>query len=519
MNTVDLIFRDGVDAKAFMSSFQQVQVENQGTPMKIQGMEDKGDGVVVIKINVPPETQEKEKIHREFMQFYNENVRFLEEKYQKELQQIKRQINQNLQESEIKHQIEWAEIKKQNARSQEQNKYMMSLVNQIFQKSSSANYLVTLNFEGGNFETGFPVIRANIWLDCHPLPTSFTGNLPPNLKIPQLYQDWSQKYKQLRECYGNLGLLPRIKMKEEQTPNFSKKDIEKKVQEIISQIRELEKEWRSLINYWLNEPSFNKIEKELRTKFNSSDKVRIIIQSEDNLIQHIPWHLWNFCSDYKSAETAIGLPEANRVEKLNVSREKNRILAIFGDDKGINVEADKQYLSSFSTEAEIVSLVKPSRQELDEKLWDEKGWDILCFSGHSESKADGSTGCFYLGNETKMTIEELENALREAISKGLQLAIFNSCDGLGLARQLARLHIPAIIVMREEVPDVVAQKFLQDFLELFASGKSLYISVREAREKLQVMEDKFPGSSWLPVICQNSAEVPPSFQCGHLARQ
>ncbi|NES68853.1 MAG: CHAT domain-containing protein [Okeania sp. SIO2D1] len=206
------------------------------------------------------------------------------------------------------------------------------------------------------------------------------------------------------------------------------------------------------------------------------------------------------------------MPKANRMEKLNIGREKIRILAIFGDDKGINVEADKEYLSSFSREAEIVSLVKPSSQELDQKLWDEKGWDILCFSGHSESETDGSSGCFYLGNQTKMTIEELENSLAKAIRKGLKLAIFNSCDGLGLARQFARLHIPAIIVMREEVADVVAQKFLNYFLESFASGKSLYISVREAREKLQVMEDKFPGASWLPVICQNSAEVPPNWK-------
>ena len=84
MNTVDLIFRNGVDAKTFMSSFQQLQVENESIPMKIQGMENKGDGVVVIRIDVPPET-EKKKIHREFMEFYNQNVRLLEEKYQQEL--------------------------------------------------------------------------------------------------------------------------------------------------------------------------------------------------------------------------------------------------------------------------------------------------------------------------------------------------------------------------------------------------------------------------------------------------
>ena len=66
--------------------------------------------------------------------------------------------------------------------------------------------------------------------------------------------------------------------------------------------------------------------------------------------------------------------------------------------------------------------------------------------------------------------------------------------------------------MREEVVDQVAQKFLQYFLDLFASSKSLYISVGEAREKLQAMEGKFPGASFLPVICQNSAQIPPSWE-------
>jgi len=32
--------------------------------------------------------------------------------------------------------------------------------------------------------------------------------------------------------------------------------------------------------------------------------------------------------------------------------------------------------------------------------------------------------------------------------KELKLAIFNSCDGLGLARELADLHLPTMIVMQ-----------------------------------------------------------------------
>ncbi|MEM7557254.1 MAG: hypothetical protein AAF378_24830, partial [Cyanobacteria bacterium P01_A01_bin.84] len=32
--------------------------------------------------------------------------------------------------------------------------------------------------------------------------------------------------------------------------------------------------------------------------------------------------------------------------------------------------------------------------------------------------------------------------------------------------------------------------------------------VREARQKLEGLEDRYPCASWLPVICQNPAEVP-----------
>jgi CHASE2 domain-containing sensor protein len=60
-------------------------------------------------------------------------------------------------------------------------------------------------------------------------------------------------------------------------------------------------------------------------------------------------------------------------------------------------------------------------------------------------------------------------------------------------------------VMRQPVPDRVAQAFLTTFLQTFSSGQSLYYAVREAREKLQLIEPDFPCATWLPVICQNPA--------------
>jgi CHASE2 domain-containing sensor protein len=82
---------------------------------------------------------------------------------------------------------------------------------------------------------------------------------------------------------------------------------------------------------------------------------------------------------------------------------------------------------------------------------------------------------------------------------------------LGLAYELEQLHIPQMIVMREPVPDKVAQEFLNYFLKAFANGDSLYLAERQARERLQGLEQEFPCASWLPVICQNPVEVPPDW--------
>ena len=495
LNTVDLIFRNGIDWQAFMSSFKQVQVENEDTELNIQSIENKGDGVVVVKVSVPEETN-KEKIHREFVQIYDDTVRKLEDKYQAELLG---------KEGEI-------------AIYRQQNENMMSFLNNIVPSRLSTpknqmqrEKLVILNFSNGDLETGFATVKAQIWSDGNSLPITFSAKLPPETKIARLYQQWHSQYGVLRKHYQFRGLMPRIKEKKSEPSNFSDREFP----QLKRDFEALANSLGFALNDWLNSPHFSRVSNQLRMQLNPSHRVRLIVETEDIKMRKLPWHRWDFFKDYRLAEVALSNPEGNRLEKLIPPRDKIRILAILGSDEGINIEADRQFLESLP-DAETVFLIKPTRQQLDKYLWDEKGWDIFCFSGHSESDVDGNTGCFYLGNgensTDKLTIEELENALKNAIEKGLQLAIFNSCDGLGLGRQLAELHIPQIIVMREPVPDPVAQEFLKNFLGLFASGKSLYVSVRQSREMLQGMEDEFPCASWLPVIYQNQAEVPKFWQ-------
>lgn len=91
LNTVDLIFRDGIDWKAFTYSFNKLILDNEGTELEIQSIENKGDGVVVVRVNVPPDAN-KAKIHSEFNQNYEVALKVLEARYQAELRAKDEQI-------------------------------------------------------------------------------------------------------------------------------------------------------------------------------------------------------------------------------------------------------------------------------------------------------------------------------------------------------------------------------------------------------------------------------------------
>ncbi len=266
------------------------------------------------------------------------------------------------------------------------------------------------------------------------------------------------------------------------------------------------------VKNWLKSEQFSPIDQGLRNKLNLTDEVRVIIQTADNLLRKLPWHQGEFFKNYCKAEVALSRTVSNRIKKSVRSRKKVRILTILGDSTGINVDRDSQILEHLS-EAETIFLEEPTHQQVQEYFTDKTGWDILCFSGHSQSEVDGSTGVICIKETDKLTVEQLKDSLKITIQKGLEIAIFNSCDGLGLGKQLADLDIPQIIVMRERVPDLIAQEFLKAFLQAFAEGNSFYVSVRKARKDLKdKYDEKIPGVSWFPIICQNKAESPKTWQ-------
>jgi CHASE2 domain-containing sensor protein len=353
--------------------------------------------------------------------------------------------------------------------------------------------LVVLNLGNGNLFNGFPAVSAQVWNSGDRYPIQCTGCLPAAPEISKLYRSWQLLYQAL---YSDL--CPRLEIEEEGVVNFS-----------IIEFKDLCKELSKQINVWLSSESFRKIEQRLRTQLKASDEIRFIIETNDNLLRRLPWHLWNFFEDYPKAEVALGAPEYQQPNCVfKSSSEKVKILAVFGDRTGIDLEQDRMFLSQLSHRVKTEFLVEPKPEDLDDRL--RQDWDILFFAGHSSSQEQG---LIQLNKTDSLTLDQLRHALKKAIDRGLQLAIFNSCDGLGLVKSLEELHMPQAIAMREPVPDAIAQAFLKYFLQaFFLEEKSLYASVREARERLQKLENDYPCATWLPVICQNPATEPISWQ-------
>ncbi|NET83579.1 MAG: CHASE2 domain-containing protein [Moorea sp. SIO1F2] len=356
----------------------------------------------------------------------------------------------------------------------------------------SIGKLVVLKIGNGCFDQGFPVTLQILEEGKSPL-LEITGRLPPAPEILQSCQSWTTSYH-------SLGLRSRLEASVVQVTNVSKLERCYNAAQVLG----------DRLNAWLSSEPFRPIKEKLLEQLLPSDEIRLIIQTENSCLRRLPWHLWDFWERYSKAEIALSALKFEPVTLNPKPHAKVRILAIIGNSFGIDTEADQKLLEELP-DAQIKFLIEPKRQQVHEALW-EQCWDILFFAGHSSSQNNDETGHIYINKTDSLTINQLKFGLKRAIGKGLKIAIFNSCDGLGLASNLANLQIPQIVVMREPVPDRVSQEFLKYFLTAFARGQSFYLAVREARERLQGIEDEFPCATWLPIICQNPAAPPPTWK-------
>jgi len=240
---------------------------------------------------------------------------------------------------------------------------------------------------------------------------------------------------------------------------------------------------------------------------NLGEETGIILDVHQTQLSRLPWQEWQLLeSHFPDTEIAIRVKGSDKIKSPPKSN-KIKILMVIGTHEGLNTNQDLNIIQSLDQkEAEVTILIQPNKRELSDVFLKEDSYHIFVFSGHSGSDEQGKIGWIQINDSPNgsLSIDEFKNNFRFLIEKGLQLAIFNSCDGLGLAHQLAQLNLPRCIVMREPVPDEVAIRFLEYFFAEFTQNKSLFSSVNRAKKSLELFDyddEKCPGAMWLPTLC------------------
>jgi hypothetical protein len=340
--------------------------------------------------------------------------------------------------------------------------------------------------------------------------SSYLSIMPESLS--EAFQQWRKNITPNSKGYGNDVRRMRVETIPEQ--NISKARGVVNFQEIANDFKHNLNQWLHTSN-WFNENGDPdcKIPVTLEKYCQLIEEVQIFVQTEDRKLRGLPWQeadiFTKFFDAHKDTELSISATDFERPDQKQtlLVDSRIRILAIFGDTQ-LGLEEEKELLLSLDKHGgSITTLPQPDLKTLEETLQDPKGWHILFFAGHSGSDHIGKIGWIGINEHDKLEIGDLTELIKKLVNDKLQLAIFNSCDGLGLANQLTSLNLPYCIVMREEVESTFARQLLKHLLKAFVvKEKSIFSSVRFARERLREEfdeEKKHSGKSWLPAIVAN----------------
>ncbi|NJM56900.1 MAG: hypothetical protein HC857_04935 [Synechococcales cyanobacterium RU_4_20] len=206
---------------------------------------------------------------------------------------------------------------------------------------------------GGDFETGFSVTIHLSWRGKAPHQTIY-GQLPPAPQIPELYRQWRSLYLAATRIIVPPGQVHNVASLEEQ--------------------RSAGDALIAAMQTWLNHGSARELEFSLREELLHNESAQLILKTEDEYLQRLPWHRWSLFSRYKNLVMALHMPYPPQGKPL---RWPVRILAILGNDDQISLQEDRAIISRFLPQANVEFLTKPSRQRVSDRLRDPKGWDIL----------------------------------------------------------------------------------------------------------------------------------------------
>jgi hypothetical protein len=340
---------------------------------------------------------------------------------------------------------------------------------------------VIIRLGEGQLETGFATVNIELKQDKKTQWEARPASLAPAPELRDLLNRWQLFYPSVLNLSQHEPSRS-VVFNDDTITNIS-----------IQDIRELNDRFNRAMNAWLDCDSFTPIVKQLRTKLNYTELITIVIVSERQNIWQLPWHFWDLFASYPHAVEVFCKPPLTSVNTIEPQQNgKVNILGLFGEDPAL--ELNPQFLNTLP-QAQSTVLTTTSAYEVADFLTKSKPWDIFIFNGHGDTVADDRIGAregiIYLNNRTPLEISRLKIEVERAVDRGLKIAIFNCCSGLGLAEQLSDVNLPYIIVMREKIPDRVAQQFLVDLLTQYREGNSFPEAFRYARQRLILADGSF----------------------------
>lgn len=334
-------------------------------------------------------------------------------------------------------------------------------------------------------------VDLTVLAPTHQLLTQAVVDFPNLAELLAQYQEWQSRYRRLDPQNHRLISNKAVSL----------------VPERINDCLDAGAMLQASLHQWYSSPGFQIIRERLATTIDPDLEIDIIVRSRSKGLLRLPWNsIWQpLLTLYPKAEVSLTLiptaaEDAEKTEQLQVS-----VLSVLASAQGIKIDRSQAYLNALP-HAHSEFVVAPNHADFVDLLT-QQSWSVLFISSYISGYLQNNR--LYINHHDTITIAELKYRLHTAVQRGLKLLILNCGDGVELASELADLQIPQIVVMREAVQDQVAQEFVKLMLKAFASGKSLQLSVREAREKLHAIEKVVPAASCLPVVYQQNP-VPPS---------
>ncbi|BAY93678.1 MULTISPECIES: CHASE2 domain-containing protein [unclassified Tolypothrix] len=335
---------------------------------------------------------------------------------------------------------------------------------------------------------------------------------PQNLTI--LYQDWQRSYLNYYKNYKTQSVRGRIA--DSGVISTPPTDWQAKL---------VQAEAKFLLEFhkWLRCAELYEIRMALANVVGEKEKIETLSQSPEitNLfltcntidLERFPWESWEIGTEFalssgkiRIVRTPVNIHRGFAQKNPRLTR-KVRVLAILGDETGLDFKAEKQAMRQFKNiiDVKFVGLqpetsITDLKTKIKDAITSELGWDILFFAGHSnENNITG--GEISIAKNVTLSISEIAPLLSIAVERGLQFAIFNSCNGLNIANSLIDLGLSQVAVMREPVHNAVAEEFLLHFLQALAEFKDVHEALLLASQYLKTEKNlTYPSAYLIPSL-------------------